>query len=886
MTPPLILPLNSTQAQLANVGGKGANLAKLAQWGFPVPGGFLITTAAYRAFVNDHHLQTTIDQTLHGLNGDNPAALQNASAVIRAAFAANNALNDDLTQAINQAYTALGGGAVAVRSSATAEDLPDLSFAGQQDTYLNVVGTEALHKAVVDCWGSLWTARAIGYRTRNAINHDEVALAVVVQQMVPSEASGVMFTANPLNGKRTEMVIDATFGLGEALVSGQVEPDQYVVGGNGRILRKTLGAKALAIVGQVGGGTQTITADAAQQQAIPDEVIVQLVQLGQQVADRYQFPQDIEWGWANGKLHLLQSRPITSLYPLLEKLPVDGPLQMLFSFAAVQGVMEPITPLGQATLKAMMAGLATSFGMPRTAETQHVAYMAGERMWVNITALMRHPTGRRLARGFLRFIDTGVVQGIEALWDDPRLLPQRGWFRPHTYLLIARFFGPIVRNLIRAMRHPDEQRTRVQQEIEVMLIDWAMRIRRTTTLAELLTVYDEITQVSFGALFIAIMPLIMGGMSTLTLLTKLAQGVGLNALALTRGLPHNVTTEMDLELWQTAQTIAADDAARAAFDGADTAVLAQAYLQGELPPVAQTAVAKFMDEYGMRGLGEIDLGRPRWRETPQPVMETLQSYLHISTEQAPDVLFAKGATGADTAVAELVQALRGTRRGWLKARLARFAASRMRALAGMRETPKFLMIRLFGLIRAALLEHGARLAEQGVLARADDVCFLTSAELRRIAEGEMGGWTAVVQERRATNARELKRRQIPRLLLSDGHAFYDGMGAGAEGDLIGSPVSPGVVEGHVRVVLDPNGAKLEPGEILVCPATDPSWTPLFLAAGGLVMEVGGMMTHGSVVAREYGIPAVVSVHEATTRLQTGQRIRVDGSAGTVTILEG
>ena len=302
--------------------------------------------------------------------------------------------------------------------------------------------------------------------------------------------------------------------------------------------------------------------------------------------------------------------------------------------------------------------------------------------------------------------------------------------------------------------------------------------------------------------------------------------------------------------------------------------------------MAQTAVSQFLDDYGMRGVGEIDLGRPRWRETPQPVMETLRSYLHIPAAQAPDMMFAEGAKGAETAVAELVKALRHTRRGWLKARLARFAASRMRALAGMRETPKFVVIRLFGFIRAALLEQGAQLAAQGVLSRADDVNFLTPAELRRIAEGEVAGWTAVVQERRAANARELKRRQIPRLMLSDGHAFYDGMGAGAEGDLVGSPVSPGVVEGRVRVVLSPNGAQLAPGEILVCPATDPAWTPLFLAAGGLVMEVGGMMTHGSVVAREYGIPAVVSVHEATTRLQTGQLIRVDGSAGTIVILNG
>jgi pyruvate,water dikinase len=303
--------------------------------------------------------------------------------------------------------------------------------------------------------------------------------------------------------------------------------------------------------------------------------------------------------------------------------------------------------------------------------------------------------------------------------------------------------------------------------------------------------------------------------------------------------------------------------------------------------VAQTAIAGFMDRYGMRGVAEIDLGRPRWREDPTHILQVLQSYLQIPPDQAPDVQFKRGAAEAKRALGRLIAEIRREPGVAIKARVATALARRMRTFAGMRESPKFTIIRVFGLVRTSLLEAGRTFVAGGMLDRADDVFYLHRGELRALAAGEQRDWRGLVAARRATYAREQARRQTPRLLLSDGEAFYEGMqGATDDGTgLIGSPVSPGVVEGVVHVVLDPRGAHLAPGEILVCPATDPGWTPLFLAAGGLIMEIGGLMTHGSVVAREYGIPAVVGVHDATTRLQTGQRVRVDGSTGHIAILD-
>jgi pyruvate,water dikinase len=412
-----------------------------------------------------------------------------------------------------------------------------------------------------------------------------------------------------------------------------------------------------------------------------------------------------------------------------------------------------------------------------------------------------------------------------------------------------------------------------------------------STLGERVALMEEMLNSAFCFLLPQFVPRFGAGMGPLNMLLHLASelsgGEG-DALVMTRGLPHNVTTEMDLALWETAQHIRADRQAAASFKRADPGVLATDYLAGRLPASAQAAVSDFLDRYGMRGPGEIDLGRPRWREDPRPIMQVLGSYLQIEeADQAPDAVFSRGAAAAEAAVKRLAEDVRETRGGWFRARLVRWAARRMRALAGLRESPKFWAVRAMGIIRTSLLEDGRALAAAGVLAQSDDLFFLRLAELRALSASEGRDWRALVAERRQAYAREERRRQVPRLLLSDGQAFYEGMTSleEREGVLVGSPVSPGVIEGAVRVMLDPRGAQLVPGEILVCPGTDPAWTPLFLAAAGLVMEVGGLMTHGSVVAREYGIPAVVGVSQATIRLKTGQRVRVDGTVGQVTILE-
>jgi len=889
----VILPFNSPQAVLHNVGGKGANLSFLTASGFPIPPGFLLSTQAYDRFVRKNDLEEWILQTANAVKIDDLPALEETAQTIRARFSTGR-MPPELAAAILDAHAQLGRMPVAVRSSATAEDLPGMSFAGQQDTYLNILEGDALLKAVVDCWSSLWTARAIGYRTRNHIPHRGVALAVVIQRMVQAESSGVMFTANPLSGARTETVIDATLGLGEALVSGRVEPDHYVVRNpEYQIISKTLGAKAIAIRGQAQGGVFLEEIQAANQQAISDTQIVELAHLGKRVAAAYAFPQDIEWAIAGGQIYILQSRPITSLFPVPEEMEAH-PLQVMFSFGAVQGMLDPMTPLGRDVIRLIFAGGASLFGFQDTYQTQRVIKIAGERLWGNLTSILRHPIGHRMIFKLFPVIDPGSIPTLKELSGEPGLEAGEGRLRWSTFRRIARFMIPMLVSFLTHLLAPQKKLAAFNQISNTKLAGFEERLKPDPEEAQSLTRAAALVREMRSAFIFAVpnmLPGIMAGMIPIMLLDRMAKrltGSGVLAMEITRGMPNNVTTEMDLSLWQTASAIRSEPSARRHLLNGNPEILAQQYLDGQLPETTQTALGQFLERYGMRGVAEIDLGRARWRENPTPIMQALRSYLQIEDEsQAPDAVFRRGVAAAQSAIADLENAARKSFGGCLKARLVRAAARRVRTFAGLRESPKFYIVRMMGLIRQELLKSGQALVREGLLSRQDDVFFLSLEELEALAAGEPRDWAGLVAAHRTSFEREMLRRQIPRLLLSDGRAFYEGITSleDQESELRGSPVSPGLVEGLVRVVLDPHNANLTPGEILVCPGTDPAWTPLFLAAGGLVMEVGGMMTHGAIVAREYGIPAVVGVDRATTRLRTGQRVRVDGTSGQILLVE-
>jgi rifampicin phosphotransferase len=884
----MIVRLGSGELTLADGGGKAANLARLIRAGYPVPPGFVVTTHAYRLFLERNALDRWVFETVAGGVSATPVALDAIAETIRARFVAG-AIPAELAMSVREEYERIGSRSVAVRSSATTEDLPELSFAGQHDSFLNVVGIDALLRDVVRCWSSLWTARAIGYRIRNAVPHEDAALAVIVQAMVQSDAAGVLFTANPLTGRRAETVIDAALGLGEALVAGQVEPDHYVVDSTtGRILRKTIGEKRFSIRSVPGGGTTRAPESNDPLPAITSETIAALSALGQRVAKEFGTPQDIEWAVADGSIALLQARPITSLFPLPSAMP-EEPLRVMLSLGAIQGMLDPFTPLGRDVFRNGAAVASTAIGARATATTQRAFVVAGERLFIDATIAARDPRLRRVLRKALSFVEPGIGRALDGVLEDPRLHTSSVRLRYRAARAVAPVLAAALTNATYALLWPDAARERIHRRIEVAIARLRKQGERARTLRERVDLCDCALRTvrQFG---LVLSPGVAVGLGSLAVLHRLADRLPRGperVLEATRGLPHNVTTEMDLALWDASSRIRGDVAAASYFASEEASVLANDAVAGTLPRAGQNAVDSFLARFGARGVAEIDVGRSRWREDPTLLMQSLQSYLQITdVERSPDKVFARGAASAMAAIASLAADVR-REQGMVRAMLFRAAARRVRALAGLRESPKFGAIRLLEILRASFLAGGRVLAASGTLEDSSDIFFLSLEQLRAMERGEPQDWCRIVREQRECYDREKRRRQVPSLLLSDGRAFFGGAEStqSIDGEVIsGTAVSAGVVEGLVRVIFDPHIESLAPGEILVCPGTDPAWTPLFLAAGGLVLEVGGLMSHGSVVAREYGIPAVVGVHGATTRLRNGQRVRVDGTHGTISVL--
>jgi pyruvate,water dikinase len=835
------------------VGGKAANLGELLSAGFAVPDGFCVTTPAYARVAESAGIAELLDGADDGLAARARAAILAAP------------MPGDVAEAVLTAYRALGPDVpVAVRSSATAEDLPAASFAGQQDTYLDVVGADALLDAVRRCWASLWTDRAVSYRRDAGIDHRAVQLAVVVQRMVPAQVAGVLFTADPVTGKRTRSVIDASPGLGEAVVSGAVNPDHIVVddGTTGStIVERRAGDVALTV---------------------PDPTWQELAALGRRVEAHFGVPQDIEWAIDDaGALWLTQSRPITTLYPLPA---ASRPgLRVYLNGSLAQGLTRPVTPMGLSAFRVIAATPATQvFGVVVTDPLVGPAAfaVAGGRAFVDITAALRNPVGRRLAPRVLDFMEARSAVVLRSLLDRPELAvtSRSPWsFVRGVARLVVRYRVPLLLGL--ALVRPPAARRRVERfsrELEAATLPPAGGSPGQRL--------DSVERWLADAFLIMprVAPVAAGGLLALAVARRLA-GADLDGTVahdVLRSLPHNPTTEMDLELWAAATRIRADAAAAAALQGSDPAGLASRYRSGDLPPVLQTELARFLGAHGHRAVAEIDLGMPRWSEDPTYVLGVLANYLRLDDPAlAPDAQFARGAAAAEAAVEATVARVRGRSR--VRARAVRFALRRVRQLAGMRETHKDVLVRVLADARTELAKVGGELAGRGLLDDPADVFFLDLAQARSAVGG--ADHRAVVAARREEYDRELRRRHVPRVLLSDG-TEPEAVATRRDdtpGALRGAPASAGTVTGPARVVLDPVGAHLEPGEILVAPSTDPGWTPLFLTAGALVMEMGGPNSHGAVVAREYGIPAVVGVPEATSRLRTGQMVTVDGAAGLV-----
>ncbi|CAH0251292.1 Prodigiosin synthesizing transferase PigC [Arthrobacter sp. Bi83] len=891
----LVLGLGDISANmLPLVGGKAANLGELLSAGLPVPDGFCLTTEAYVEAVAPLGL-ADVHRTLEATPTDDLDRLAELAGRARSLIEAAE-LPPGIAAQVQAAYEAMGGTdrpdvPVAVRSSATAEDLPFASFAGQQDTYLNVVGADALVASVRKCWASLWTDRAVAYRASRGIDPSTVALAVVVQRMVDAASAGVMFTANPVTGRRRESVIDASPGLGEAVVSGAVNPDHFVVDiASGKILERRLGDKRLVVRALPGGGTESVDQPAAAgKPCLTDPQIRELAALGGRAENHYGSPQDTEWAIdTRGKAWLTQSRPITTLYPLADKARPGEDIRVYLCFSLAQGLTRPITPMGLAAIRiiASSIGRAAGFDVPDARNGPSPYVEAGQRIFFDLTTVARSTVGRRIVPKVFDVMEARSAAVLRRVFVDPRFSITR-----RTPLGLLKHVGPVAvrahvpESLLRALFRPEAALRRL--EAFTRNFSDSLNLPPGASPRQRLDYAEQVLARMFP-IVTAILPLPALGFAMLALAGKLAGGKersgserSIELQPILRGLPNNVTTAMDLELWRLAAAIRADDGSARMFSGQPLTVLAQRFSAGELPAVAQAGLAGFLERFGHRAVAEIDVGMPRWRDDPTHILGVLANYLRLDDpDLAPDRQFRKAEDEAEAQVARLVAET--TARSRVRGALVRAALRRARLFAGLRELPKYQLVVALAEVRRQVAEVGATLAAEGRIARADDVFFLDFAEAGQALDG--ADMQELVARRQGAYYLELERRRIPRLLLSDGtepETLLSSDGAAGEGALTGSPASAGTVTAPARVILNPVGAHLEPGEILVAPSTDPGWTPLFLTAGGLVMEMGGPNSHGAVVAREYGIPAVVGVADATSVLRTGQSITVDGGAGTI-----
>ena len=824
---------NTDKTKAMLVGGKGANLGELRRIdGIRVPDGFCVTTRAYRTVIGGI---SAIDERLDRLSqmkaGDRDE-IRTLSAEIRERIEAA-VIPADIQAAIDRLLCDLGTqAAYAVRSSATAEDLPTASFAGQQDSYLNVVGNQSILQHVGKCWASLFTERAVIYRIENGFDHRKVAMAVVIQKMVFAQAAGILFTADPVTADRKLLSIDAGFGLGEALVSGLVNADGYKVRG-GRIVERKIAIKKLAIHALQDGGTKSRAIESGRQRepVLTDEQILQLEQIGRKIEAHFGCPQDIEWCLADGVLHVVQSRPITTLYPV--PAASDGENHVYISVGHQQMMTDPMKPLGISLIQL------TAF---------RPMFEAGGRLFVDVTTSLATPAGAQNLLNAMGGHDPLIRDALVTLLergDFIRSIPDgenagknTGATAPANPPAQAEIDADVIAGLIEAFQASTGESARgIRTQSGSGLFDFILE-----DLKQLKKVLFD--SQSIRAIFAAVD-------ASFWINEKMREWLGEENAAdtLSQSVPNNITSEMGLELLDVADAIRPYPQVIERLRQAKDDDFLDELVGLEGGSVARDAIQAYLDKYGVRCVGEIDVTRTRWIEKPSTLVPMILGNIRNLGPGAGKRKFEQGRQEALEKERDLLGRLKLLPQGEQKAQEAERMIRRLRGLAGYREYPKFGKISCYFVYRQALLREASKLADAKVVRDKEDVYYLTFGEFHEAVRSQTVDYRIIDQRKRDYDL--YRKLTPPRVITSDGEILTgaykrENLPAGA---IVGLPVSSGVVEGRARVILDVDDADLEEGDILVTSFTDPSWTPWFVSLKGLVTEVGGRMTHGSVIAR-------------------------------------
>ncbi len=937
-----ILPLDTAESSLELLGGKGRSLARLAAARLAVPGGFHVAASAYRRYVDENDLQAPIlDLAKPEITG-RTLSFDVASAGIQALFE-EAAPPAEIVSEIREAYAVLGEDvpAVAVRSSANAEDLPDMSFAGQQDTYLNVRGEEALIAAVRNCWSSLWTPRAISYRHQMGIDQDAVAMAVVVQHMVPSDVSGILFTVNPATGERSEMIVNASFGLGEAVVGGQVTPDTYVVDRESLTSKETtIGTKEQKIVydGDQGTRLEDIAEVERAQSSLSEEALEELASRALDIEQLFDgVPQDIEWAISDGKLWLLQSRPITNLppQPITVSWEPEPPIQILARRQIVENIPDPCTPLfeelylteGLETIAkrkkrpSLMVGGGALFVTLNGYAYQRFDFpvVVGEQKKEKPKAMSEAEMDaaelkmEREAREKEKEDATAAAREKNAEMEKLDLDLFLSELPPADRRAFEEWAEAAdIEDVAHAVTMPKSDDLSFTAGTKVLANENQIKEWSEKTMPDLVATTEEWRQVDPATapdeeLMQGIRELaIAGGMywaSNASHTFGVAK-VTDNQLQvfLRETLPEHQftsghflsgfrskTTEANEHLHRIAKQIRENDALYELIVTTPAKHLMAALEQHPEGAPAVEAIEGYLQIYGHWGYS-LDFAEPLPMEDPSGLLAALKTRV-ASEDYGPEKQEIETKQRRERALQEIEGLLEG-----LSYWQFRYRHWFTRRFYFIREEVMFYLYIAWPVLRPLALELGQRLTDMGTIAAPDDVFYLVTDELNQAIEARkhakaLTDYAQLAAERR--ELREARKRlhppgtipfeasQHPGVKFKETQVYNDPN----SDTLVGVPVSPGTVTSPASLINSPDEFdRMEPGSILVCPMTNPAWTPLFAYATGLVTDMGGILGHGSIVAREYGIPAVVGTGNITQRVDHGQEICVDGDAGIVTIL--
>ena len=900
-----IVPLEAGDADLETVGGKGHSLVRLVGAGYPVPPGFVVASGAYRRFVADHGLEKRILELARPAVVDGTASFEAASTDIRQLFDAG--LPADLIADISRAYARLSSAidpAVAVRSSANAEDLPEASFAGQQETYLNVRGAQAVTAAVKDCWASLWTPQAMNYRHEMGIDSGSVAMAVVVQIMVPAEVSGILFTANPGTGERGEMIVNASFGLGEAVVGGQVTPDTFVIDRETLTPKDTVvGAKVLMVVPAADGGTriEAIAAKRQRESSLGEDRASELAALAVEVERTFDgVPQDIEWAYcaaagnSTTRFRILQSRPITNLPPPPPKNVTwpEIPGAQLLKRQVAENMPDPLSPLFEDLY------LRALFDVQKWPEGWE--WKGNEtRNWmknfviITVNGYAYQPIYHRGAGDWDKHVaKTHAAQSERSWWAN-----LKATFALPEFMIAEMKRSPMPRWMYlfaRSLRTFRKYPAIVRWESEQLpaylaaISEWEDRHYASLADSELLAGMKSLT-VAEARYWLALRSVI--GTAKLTdggfqryLEENGPEGRFISGSFLS-GFPSK-TLEAEFALRRIADRIRSDPALTELVIVSPPPRVLDALREHSNGGAVCEAIDAYLHDFG-RQVFNLDFAEPALAEDPVPFAMSLKTLVRdpgydLATRQKEV---------ARTRRRTFAVALRFFK-GRQRLEFLRFYWT-ARINYPSREEALFHMGLAWSTFRPLALELGRRLVDTGMFRRPDDVFYVTSEDLALAIEAKsaprpMSELADRAEEQRGLRALRFRMDQPAAIPPAEKKGPFSSVVSNPEGEdvLRGFAVSPGTVTGIASVVMTPNDFdKMKPGTILVCPLTTPAWTQLFPQATGLATDIGSILAHGSIVAREYGIPAVLGIGDVTQRVRSGQKIAVDGNRGTVTILD-